>query len=101
MHTDAVANVFMTLPAMKTKGGQMEIIKLKTGKCCCCCLLLLFAAVVVVAGTARCAYKTVRHVAKKQRNKTQAKNKDNNSKSNKKARARRAKLSPNEHKTQQ
>lgn len=82
----------------------MEIIKLKTGKCCCC-LLLLFAAVVVVAGTARCAYKTVRHVAKKQRNKTQAKNKDNNSKnnskSNKKARARRAKLSPNEHKTQQ
>lgn len=41
MHTDAVANVFMTLPAMKTKGGQMEIIKLKTGKCCCCLLLLL------------------------------------------------------------
>lgn len=47
MHTDAVANVFMTLPAMKTKGGQMEIIKLKTGKCCCscCCLLLLLLLV--------------------------------------------------------
>lgn len=29
MHTDAVANVFMALPAMKTKGGQMEIIKQK------------------------------------------------------------------------
>lgn len=41
MHTDAVANVFMTLPAMKTKGGQMEIIKLKTGKCCCFVFLLL------------------------------------------------------------
>lgn len=45
MHTDAVANVFMTLPAMKTKGGQMEIIKLKTGKCCCCLLLLLLLLV--------------------------------------------------------
>lgn len=41
MHTDAVANVFMTLPAMKTKGGQMEIIKLKSGECCCCLLPLL------------------------------------------------------------
>lgn len=47
MHTDAVANVFMTLPAMKTKGGQMEIIKLKTGKCCCCCCLLLLLLLLV------------------------------------------------------
>lgn len=47
MHTDAVANVFMTLPTMKTKGGQMEIIKLKTGKCCCLLLLLLLLLLLV------------------------------------------------------